>query len=115
MQLLTDEMREVMPKLGTTQGDLERRPVVAKFFNPTGAATWLVLEGEPVLDEGEEIDYEFWGWACLTGDPRDADWGPFLLSELSSFCGRLGLGIERDLCVKPLEKVVRDIYGYQGR
>lgn len=117
MQLLTDEMRQVMPKYSATESvPLAEKLVVAKFFYPMGAATWLVLEGEPVLDDaGKEVDFEFWGWACLTGDPMDADWGTFRLSELASFRGRLGLGIERDLCVIPLQKRVREIHGYLGQ
>ena len=66
---------------------------MVKFFNPVGAATWLVTEMDP-----EDNDYLF-GLADLgMGFP---ELGGISLSELQGYRGPLGLGIERDLYFKP--------------
>jgi len=65
---------------------LDFKPVV-KFFNPTGAGTWLVTEFD-----GED---SFFGLCDLNmGSP---ELGYISKSELESFRGKAGLGIERDL------------------
>lgn len=63
--------------------------VVAKWFCPWGAGTWLATEGSPTPDG----DWEFfglvnlgWGW----------EFGYFTLSQLKSVEGPFGLWIERD-------------------
>ena len=87
MQLITPELREQLIANGKRRDD-DHVPVV-KFFNPVGAATWLVTEMDP-----EDNDYLF-GLADLgMGFP---ELGGISLSELQSFRGPLGLGIERDL------------------
>jgi hypothetical protein len=63
--------------------------IVAKFFNPTGAGTWYATEYYPE----EKL---FFGYVSIFGDHND-EWGYFSLSELESFRGQFGLGIERDL------------------
>ena len=91
MQLMTPELREQLIANGKDrEGD--HFPVV-KFFNPVGAATWLVTEMDP-----DENDYLF-GLADLgMGFP---ELGGISLSELQNYRGPLGLGIERDLYFSP--------------
>ena len=87
MQLITPELREKLIANGKRRDD-DHVPAV-KFFNPVGAATWLVTEMDP-----EDNDYLF-GLADLgMGFP---ELGGISLSELQGYRGPLGLGIERDL------------------
>ena len=91
MQLMTPELREQLIANGKNR-DGDHLPVV-KFFNPVGAATWLVTEMDP-----DENDYLF-GLADLgMGFP---ELGGISLSELQNYRGPFGLGIERDLYFEP--------------
>lgn len=63
------------------------KPVV-KFFNPAGAATWLISE---IAADGDTL----FGLCDLgVGSP---ELGYVSLSELQAIKGRFGLGIERDM------------------
>jgi hypothetical protein len=86
MILLTDEIRRQLINNSAIPGD--HAPVV-KFFNPSGAATWLISEAMP-----EEPDVLFGLCDLGFGLP---ELGSVRLSELEAARGRLGLGIERDL------------------
>ncbi len=71
-----------------TKAEKDFWPVV-KLFYPAGAATWLLTELDP---EDEDIAT---GLCDLgMGFP---EFGTVRISELESFRGSLGLGIERDL------------------
>jgi len=70
------------------RGETDHVPVV-KFFDPSGAATWLVTEMMPE-------DHDFLFGLCDLG-MGCAELGYVSLAELQSVKGRLGLGIERDL------------------
>lgn len=85
MELLTSVLRIGLLANGANQGD--NLPVV-KFFNPLGAATWLISE----LDaDGDTL----FGLADLGfGCP---ELGSVSLAELQSVRLPLGLGIARDL------------------
>ena len=90
MQLITPELRERLIANGKRRG--ENHVPVVKFFNPVGAATWLVTEMDP-----EENDHLF-GLADMgMGFP---ELGGISLSELQNYRGPLGIGIERDLYFK---------------
>ena len=91
MELMTPELRETLLANGRTPDrDL---PPAAKFFNPSGSGTWLVVDADP---EDNDILH------CLTdlgfGTP---ELGSVRLSELQSYEGPFGLGIERDLYFRP--------------
>ena len=87
MELVTPEQRETLLTNGARRG-ADHVPLV-KLFNPCGAGTWLVTE----LDT-EDASIAF-GLADLGfGTPEI---GSFSLTELESFQGPFGLGIERDL------------------
>ena len=92
MKLLTKEIEKKLLANPLYSGEGEKndeRQVVAKFFNPSGAGTWYVTEGERQGD-----DWLFFGLADL----HEAELGYFTLSELSSIkCPPFGLPIERDL------------------
>ncbi|MDA1338505.1 MAG: DUF2958 domain-containing protein [bacterium] len=88
MKLLTKELLLRFEKVGRQEDDKDPI-VIAKFFNPTGAGTWLATECDP-------NSKEFFGFVSIFGDYND-EWGYFSLNELESYIGRFGLGIERDL------------------
>ena len=90
MKLLTKAIEAKLAKASLySQEENSRHEIIVKFFNPTGAGTWYVIEGQK-LEDGE---WEFFGLA----DILEPELGYFRLSELQSFRGRFGLGIERDL------------------
>ena len=91
MKLLTKAILRKLAPLGTTQ-DAEDPFVPVKFFTPDGGWTWYVTEGEE--DGG---DFRFFGFVV----GLEKEWGYFLLSELLSVRGGLGLPIERDLYFAP--------------
>lgn len=99
MKLLTEELRARIPPLYSQERESD--PVVhARFFTPDSNWTWWVTEGQL---EGE--DYRFFGFVQGLED----EWGYFLLSELESARGPLGLAIERDLYFEPgpVSQVIR--------
>ena len=88
MDLMPDDIRTRLLANGAATVEIDDIPVV-KFFNPTGAATWLITEMMP-----DEPDILFGLCDLGTGYP---ELGYVSLSELQSVKGRLGLGIERDV------------------
>ena len=95
MKLLTKAIENKLRSIKASSTDKPgRHPIVVKFFNPTGAGTWYVIEGQFIpASDGDPADWEFFGLAEI----HEAELGYFRLSELQSFKGRFGLGIERDL------------------
>ena len=91
MKLMTKEIEKKLQKspLYSKDGQGKEADVVVKFFNPYGAGTWLVTEGEK-QDDGDWLLYGYFNIS-------DWEWGYVLLSELASVRFRFGLGIERDL------------------
>lgn len=99
MELLPADVRATLPKLYAQEGTSD--PVVhIKFFTPDASWTWYATEGEE--DEG---DFRFFGY--VIGFERE--WGYFVLSELRSARGPMGLPIERDVHFPPapLSEVLR--------
>src|SRR5580704_5752100 len=66
---------------------------VVKFFNPCGAATWLITE---MMSDAPDILFGL----CDLG-MECPELGTVRLSELQSVKGPLGLGIERDPWFRP--------------
>ena len=87
MKLLTEELRNALPRLYSQEAD-PNTVVHCKFFTPDSNWTWWVTEGETDGD-----DFRFFGYVRGLED----EWGYFLLSELEAARGPLGLPIERDL------------------
>lgn len=94
MKLITKELENIFKKypIGSQDGLGGKAKVIAKFFNPTGAGTWLITETEKM----EDGDYRMFGY-CHLGDDEMAELGYVLLSELQNMKLPLGLSIERDL------------------
>jgi len=93
MMLLTKELRRELLKNGTlSESEKEKLKPVVKFFNPTGAATWLITEMDP---DGDRL----FGLCDLGfGEP---ELGYVSLTELQLTPVRFGLGIERDRWFTP--------------
>jgi hypothetical protein len=99
MMLLTKTQREKLLDNGRRQAavkgtpdELDFEPVV-KLFDPCGASTWLLTEIDP---EDETVA---WGLCDLgMGFP---EFGTVSLGEFTTYRGRLGIGIERDVSFKP--------------
>jgi hypothetical protein len=88
MDLMPNDIRERLLANGAAEEETDHVPVV-KFFDPCGAATWLITEMMP-----HEPDILF--GLCDLGMAYP-ELGYVSLWELQSAKGRLGLGIERDL------------------
>src|SRR3546814_13400377 len=86
MELITKEIERRLLENGR-RPDEDHRPVV-KFFDPCGAATWLITQMDP-----DEPDILFGLCDLGLGFP---ELGSVRLSELESVEGPLGLGLERD-------------------
>ena len=83
-----DELRPTIPKLYTTEGELD--PTVRlKLFTPDSIWTWYVVEWD-----GEDLCFGF-----VVG--HDQELGYFSLAEIDGVRGGLGLPVERDLYFTP--------------
>lgn len=91
MKLMTQEIEEKLKEypLHSQDGKGDEAQVVIKYFNPAGAGTWYVLEGE----KQENGDYLFFGYVELI----EPEYGYFSLSELENLKLPYGMGIERDV------------------
>jgi Protein of unknown function (DUF2958) len=86
MELLSQELREQIPKLYRTRR--EEDPVVwVKFFSPFFNWQWYIVECDQV--DGVLI---FYGWMVHTTEPQ----GRFIRSDLASMRAYFGITIERD-------------------
>jgi hypothetical protein len=92
MKLVTKEIERKFNSnpIYSKDGQGENAEIIVKFFNPCGAATWLITEAEK-QDDG---DYLLYGYITLG---YEYEWGYVLLSQLASIRNGYGLGIERDL------------------
>lgn len=98
MQLLTQDIRRILPPLYSQEEKGGDAIVYAKFFCTWSAWSWFVTEGS---EEGE--DFLFFGLV----DGLEKELGYFSLSELEGVRGPLGLAIERDLHWQP--KTLRQV------
>jgi hypothetical protein len=89
MKLLTQEIRQRLPKLYATEKQGNSALAQVKFFTPDSNWTWYASEFD-----GQDT---FFG--LVVG--FEVEYGYFSLSELTAARGVLGLPIERDLYFKP--------------
>ena len=100
MKLLTNEIKNRLPKFYQTEGTpLMEKEIVCKFFNPCGRGTWYVIEGEE-----EDGDYRFFGLVDLF----EMEFGYFSLKELESVELPFNMRIERD--IHQTEKKISEVY-----
>lgn len=91
--LMTKELEKKFEEypLYSQEGKFENSEVVVKYFNPCGAGTWLITEGE----KQEDGDWLLYGYCHLF----EWEWGYVMLSELEDVHLPFGLKIERELYV----------------
>lgn len=93
MMLMTKELETTLNKypIGSQDEKGMEAEVIVKYFNPCGAGTWLITEGE----KQEDGDWLLFGYCYLF----EWEWGYVTLSELESVQLPFGLSIERELYV----------------
>ena len=108
MKLLTKEIRKKLPQLYAQDGKGGKAVVYCKMFTPDSQFTWWILEGSPIIDDGVEVDFQF--FALVEGHCREL--GYVNLSQLQSVKGPMGLPIERDLYWQPktLEEIAPEMF-----
>lgn len=91
MKLMTKELEKAFEQapLYSKDGQGLEAEVVVKYFNPVGAGTWLITEGDK-LPNG---DWELFGYCHI----YEWEWGYVMLSELEGLRLPFGMTIERDL------------------
>lgn len=100
MMLITKELETTLSKypIGSQDGKGMDAKVIVKYFNPCGAGTWLITEGE----KQENGDWLLFGYCHIF----EWEWGYVLLSELENVRLPFGLTIERELYIT--DKQVKD-------
>ena len=91
MKLMTPQLEKAFENypLYSQDGKGENATVVVKYFNPIGAGTWLITEGE----KQPNGDWLFFGFCHIT----EWEWGYVTLSDFESVNFPYGFKIERDL------------------
>lgn len=92
MKLMTKEIEKKFEKypLGSQDGLMKEAEVIVKYFNPYGAGTWLITEGE----KQENGDWLLFGYCHIV----EWEWGYVMLSELESVkVPPFGLPLEREM------------------
>jgi len=92
MELLTQELRKILPPLYSQENTRDPTAYV-KLFTPDSNWTWYASEGSE-----EEGDFIFFGYVF----GFEEEWGYFSLSELQAARGPRGLPVERDLYFNPI-------------
>lgn len=89
--LMTKELEKKLEKypIGSQDGKGMEAEVIVKYFNPCGAGTWLITEGEKQTNG----DWLLFGYCHIF----EWEWGYVTLSELESVTLPFGLKIEREL------------------
>ena len=106
MKLLTEELRRRLTPLYSQEKSTD--PTVhCKFFTADSNWTWFATEGSE-----EDGDFRFFGYVI----GFEEEWGYFVLSELESARGPLGLAIERDLYFEsgPFSAVIKRYRAERG-
>ena len=93
-KLMTLSLEKALQRrpIGSTEEYGPRARIVTKYFNPCGAGTWLVTEGE----KQKNGDWLFFGYVHI----QEWEAGYFMLSELENVELPYGMGIERDVFAK---------------
>ena len=102
MKIITKAIETAFAKQGdTSEKQMQDILIVMKLFNPCGAQTWYLYE---------KLDNDTYMCFADFGDPECAECGTVSMSELLSFRGRFGLGIERDKFFEPLSMTLGEVY-----
>lgn len=101
MKLMTKEVEKKFEQypLGSQDEKGEDAEIIVKFFNPFGAGTWLITEGE----KQEDGNWLLFGYCHIF----EWEWGYVALNELQE----LGI-IERDLYLDESTTVAEYLQNY---
>jgi len=101
MKLMTKNIEQILGKYPINSQDKKGKDaeVIVKYFNPCGAGTWLITEGEKQVDG----DWLLFGYCHI----YEWEWGFVSLRELEIIKLPFGLKIERDLYVTG--KLIKDL------
>lgn len=91
MKLMTKEIEKKLAKhpFGSQDGKGINADIMVKYFNPMGAGTWLITEGE----KQEDGNWLLYGYCHIL----EWEWGYVSLKELEGLKLPWGMTIERDL------------------
>lgn len=77
MELMTKAIEVALEKASKTSeviNDVKNAPIVVKYFNPTGAQTWYIIDGA-IVDDCGTPDWELFGWCDLGFGPGCSELG----------------------------------------
>jgi len=101
MKIITKAIEKAFAKQRNTSNmETKDIKIVFKMFNPTGAGTWYLYD---------KINEDIYMAFVNLGDIEMAECGTVSMSELTSYRGRMGLGIERDMHFTPLSMSLKDV------
>lgn len=103
MKLVTKKIEEAIlkvPYASTENVEVLDKKVIAKFFCPCGVGTWYILEDS--MYEQHKIVFG------LSDLGHGMELGDFSIAELESIKLPFGLTIERDICVEPNQRTVKE-------
>jgi hypothetical protein len=91
MQLLTPQLRSILPPLGSQRGQAD--PIIyARFWIPDVNWVWYVTEGQ-----GDQSAFQFYGYVV----GLDEEWEHFSLRDLEAVHSPGGAYVERDVNFSP--------------
>ena len=95
MMLLRKSDRKALPGMNETEGELQDKTAVLKFFTPDANYTFFAIEFDPETEE-------FFGYVYAGFGPGTGEYTYFTLDQLKTQRGRFGLPIERDKWFRPM-------------
>jgi hypothetical protein len=100
---MDEALQKRFAQVGSQEGKSDPL-VIAKYFNPCGAGTWLATEYDPERRE-------FFGYVSIFGDHCD-EWGYFSLIDLESIHHHWWIERDLDWEEKPATKAIPDFTGF---
>jgi len=112
MKLLPEKIRQQLPPLYSQDGKGGEAVVYVKYFCPDSNWRWYASEGSPVAEDDNRQDFKFFGLV----EGMEKELGYFMLSELESANGPMGLPIERDIHWQPktLSQIAPELFSKEA-
>lgn len=95
MKLMTKTIMKQAQRQYKSDAGMDKQKVVAKFFHPTSPWTWYIVSQDPANPD----------YLCGIVKGSEVEAGSFSLSELQSYRGPFGSGIERDKFFKSMPAI----------
>lgn len=101
-KLIPKGIQEAFQKQGYTGNKkMSDIKIICKLFNPCGTGTWWLYE---------HVEEDIYMAFCLLHNPQDAEIGTISLDEMLALRLPMGLTIEIDLCFKPGEMTLKQVF-----